>query len=255
MVFKKAPSFSVRGEKFNVIILAAGAGTRLKPETDYIPKALVQLGGMRAIDFTIQKYQYIADRLIVAAGHGADILENYVMGKYSKLNPVFSREKVSELAGPGRSLMLALDCASSRIPTLVTFCDYLVEEYVPVDHDSLGVSQAPQPPYIVDSHPKGLVVVEGGVVMDLVPNPDLQKETYGGFTGLVICHNTTLLKTIAYMRSHEKDGKPDYTFDIVKEYVDKVKTLALPLSRMFEFGTPEMLEKVRAYVGDENAGH
>ncbi len=255
MTFKKAPSFSVRGEKFNVIVLAAGAGTRLKPETDHIPKALIPLGGMRAIDYTIQKFQYISDRIIIAAGYGADILENYVRGKYSKLNPMFSREKASELAGPGKSLVLALDHASSRLPTLITFCDYLIEEYVSVDHDALGVSQKPSEPYVVDHHPKGLAVVDGGVVRDLVPNKDLSRETYGGFMGLSICHNTTLLKAIAYTKAHETEGEPDYTFDIMKEYISKVKTLALPLSQMFEFGTPDMLKKVRDYIGDENAGH
>lgn len=255
MKFKKAPSFSVRGDKFNVIILAAGAGTRLKPETDYIPKALISIGGLRAIDFTIQKYQYLSDRFIIAAGHGADILENYVSGRYPNLNPMFSREQISELAGPGKSLVLALDYASSRLPTLITFCDYLIEEYVSVEHDALGVNKKPELPYIVDAHPKSLAVVEEGVVTDLVPNKDLHKKVYGGFCGLSICHNTTLLKSIAYTKSLEKDGKPDYTFDIIKEYISKVKTFAMPLSHMFEFGTPDMLEKVREHLGDENAGH
>jgi len=244
-MFKKSPSFSVQGKKFNLIVLAAGVGSRLRPETDYIPKVLIEVGGMRAIDYIIQKYQYVTERLILATGYGADLVENYVRGKYSTLNPIFSREKVSELAGPGRSLVYALDYASSRLPTIITFCDYIIEDYVPVDHDALGISQKPEPPYVVDPHPKSLAVIEEEIVVDLVENKDLNKTTYGGFTGVAICHDTMLLKAIAYNKACELESKPDYTFDIIRPYILKIKTLALPLSHMLEFGTPEMLKKVR----------
>lgn len=251
---KKSPSFSVTGKKFNVIILAAGVGARLRPETDFIPKPLIELGGQRAIDHLVQKYQYISGRLIIAAGYGADILEHYVKGKYPALSPMFSREKVSELAGPGRSLVYALDHASSKLPTLITFCDYVMEDYIPVDHDALGISQKPKPPYVVDPYPKGLATVEEGVVVDLVENKSLDRVTYNGFTGLAICHDTTLLKAIAYTKASETGLKPDYTFDIIRTYVSKVKTVALSLSCMYEFGTPEMLKKVRRCLGEQIAG-
>jgi len=252
-MFKKSPSFSVQGKKFNLIVLAAGVGSRLRPETDYIPKVLIEVGGMRAIDYIIQKYQYVVERLILATGYGADLVENYVRGKYSALNPIFSREKVSELAGPGRSLIYALDYASSRLPTIITFCDYIIEDYVPVDQDALGISQKPEPPYVVDSHPKGLAVVEEGVVIDLIENKNLEKPTYNGFIGLAICHDTLLLKAITYTKACQSSSKPDYTFDIIRTYISKIKTLALPLSRMFEFGTPEMLEEVRKRLGEKSA--
>ena len=254
IMVKRSPSFSITGKKFNVIILAAGVGARLKPETDFVPKPLIELGKQRAIDYLIQKYQYISERLIIATGYGADILEYYVRGKYSALNPIFSREDVSELAGPGRSLVYALDHASSKLPTLITFCDYIMEDYISVDHDALGISQRPKPPYVVDPHPKGLAVVEDGIVVNLVENKHLDRTIYGGFTGLAICHNTTLLKSIAYTKALETGFKPDYTFDIIKTYISRIKTIALPLSRMFEFGTPIMLKKVRESLGEQVAG-
>lgn len=255
-MFKRSPSFSVTGKKFNLIVLAAGPGARLRPETDYIPKSLIELGkgGARAIDYIIQKYQYITDRLIVATGYGSDLIENYVRGRYSALNPVFSQEEVSELGGPGRSLVYALDYASSRLPTIITFCDYVIADYVNVDHDALGISQKPKPPYVVDPHPKGLAVVEEGIVVDLIENKRRDKIRYNGFTGLAICHNTMLLKAIVYNKAAKLNSKPDYTFDIMKEYISKVKTVAHPLSCMFEFGTPEMLEKTRKYVSEKDAG-
>ena len=83
---KNPPSFSIHNYRFNVIILAAGLGYRLRPETEYVPKALVKIGQSRAIDYIIRKYQYIADKFIIATGYGADLLENYLKGKYPMMN-------------------------------------------------------------------------------------------------------------------------------------------------------------------------
>jgi NDP-sugar pyrophosphorylase family protein len=243
------PSFSLRNQKFNVIVLAAGRGSRLKPETDYIPKALVQIGENRAIDHFILKYQHIADKFIIAVGYGADLLENYLRGKYSTLNLAFSREDVSELSGPGKSLVFALDYASSKLPTLITFCDYIVDEYVPVDSDVLGVCRPAKQVSIVGEY-TSLVVAEEGVVTDLVKNSDLAVKDMG-FTGIAVFHDTLLLRMLAYRVAINRRNV-DYTFNIVREYIRKIKTNAFPISRIVEFGTEETLKLARNLFDGSN---
>lgn len=246
-MFAKSPSFSISGKNFNVIILASGLGTRLRPETDNIPKPLVELDGegTKAIDYLIQKFQYVTGRLIITTAYCADLLESYVKGKYPTLNPIFSREKVSELKSPGTSLVFGLDQAFSNLPTIVMFCDYIVEDYIPVDNDALCVSKKPEPPYIVDSHPKGVPIIEEEIITDLVQNSNLEEDRYGGFTGIGIFHDTLLLKSLAYTKAHEKKLNATYDFDITKEYIKKVKTIPIYVSKMYEFGTMEMLKKIR----------
>jgi choline kinase len=246
-MFIQSPSFSIKGEKFNVIILASGLGSKLGQETAQIPKALVELDdkGTKAIDYLIQKFQHVAGRLIITTAYCADLLEFYIKGKYSMFNPVFSREKVSELKGPGTSLVLGLDQASSRLPTIVLFCDYIVEDYIPVDNDALCISKKPEDPYIVDSHPKGTPVIEGEIITDLVPNQSLEEEKYGGFTGISIFHDTLLFKSIAYTKAYEKKLNAAYDFDMVKDYVRRIKTVPIYVSKMYELGTAEMLKRVR----------
>ena len=244
-MFKTNPSFSIRGEKFNVIILAAGFGSKAKPGADRIPKALIEISdGFRAIDHLIQKYQYIADRIIIAVGFGADLIENYIKGKYPRLNIYFSREKEGELKSPGRSLVFALDHASSNNPTIVTFCDYLLSDYINVESDALCICSPKKGDYVLDIY-RNKSVIKNGFVVDLIRNKNL-KDAKEGFTGLGIFHNTLLLKAITYgMASKKTHDTVDYTSDIVKTYVSKVKTLALPIHQQYEFGSPENLERVK----------
>ena len=256
-MFSQSPSFSIKGEKFNVIILASGLGSRLGTETAQIPKPLVELDkeGTKSIDYLIQKFQYVAQRMIVTTAYCADLLEYYLKGKYGSLSPIFSREEASELKSPGKSLVLALDHALIKLPTIVMFCDYILEDYLPIDNDALCVSQAPKPPFVVDPYCKSIPVIEEGIITDLIPNPDLNKERYGGFNGIGIFHDTLLLKSIAYQKAKEKNLNVAYDFDIVKEYIKKVKTTPIYISKMYEFGTPEMLKKVREKGNYSNANN
>jgi choline kinase len=246
-MFKRSPSFSAKGKKFNVIILASGLGTRLRPETDHIPKSLVELDkeGMKSIDYLIQKFQYISERLIITTAYCGDLLEYYIRGKYASLNPIFSREEVSDLRGPGKSFVLGLDYALSELPTIVMFCDYIVEDYIPVDENALGISKKPEFPYVIDKYPKGMPVIEEGIIKDLIPNQNLEEERYGGFTGIAIFQDTLRLKSIAYTKAVEKNLDVAYDFDIVRNYIKEVKTVPIYVSKMYEFGTQEMLNLVR----------
>ena len=244
-----APLFSVTNQKFNVIILAAGLGRRLHPETDFIPKALVNLGEDRAIDYAIRKYQYLSERMIIATGYCADLLENYVRGKYLSLNLFFSRENVSELRGPGASLLYALDYASCKLPTIVTFCDFIFNEQFSVDQDAVVVCMPGNEDAVIDTY-KTVAVVEEGVVSDIMPNADPQHIRENGFTGTVICHNSILFKAIAYGQAFagSNKGDLDYALDVIRNYVRGVRTLAVPVSSMLEFGTEESLARSRRYL-------
>lgn len=243
------PLFSTTNQKFNVIILAAGVGSRLKPETDFIPKALVKVGNERAIDHLLKKYQYIADRIIIAVGYNAELLENYTKGKYTSMNLFFSKEKVSELYGPGKSSVYALDYASSQLPTIITFCDYIVEDFFPIDADGLGVCKPKKDHLSILGTYKTVATIEEGIVLNLSKNKEIESVKENGFTGISIFHNTLFLKSLAYHAASEKGVKNvDYAFDIVDKYVSKMRTVAVPLSNMFEFGTEKLLRETREHI-------
>jgi NDP-sugar pyrophosphorylase family protein len=231
--------YEPNNKRFNVIILAAGSGSRLRARTGELPKALIEIDGARAIDLLIRKYRFVTDRLILSTGYNAELLEYYVKGKYPDLEMVFSREPVQELAGPGRSFLRALDRASSFLPTLSCFCDILIGDGFDVSSDALLVCN---PEFVsagsvVDRY-SNVAQIEEGLVSDLLPSAKA-KGNRNGFTGTAVFHNTMLLKKVCYEAALQ--GRDEYTLDFVRGYARQARMKALYTAEIFEFGTMESL--------------
>lgn len=61
------------------MVFAAGLGTRLRPITDTLPKALVRVGEQTLLDITLSRLAEAgADEAVVNVHHHADILRNYI---------------------------------------------------------------------------------------------------------------------------------------------------------------------------------
>jgi NDP-sugar pyrophosphorylase family protein len=228
--------------RFNVVVLAAGPGTRLRPETEAVPKALVEVGDRRAIDYSMEKYASSAGRIVIASGHGAAQLEDHVSSRYPGLPVRFSREEIPSLSGPGMSLVKALERVDPGLPSVVTFCDYLLEGELPLDADALGLCRPDDPDSVLGTY-WTVARVRDGLVTDLVVNPDPVGERRDGFTGIFVCRDTGLLRSIAAGAAAR--GTPDYTLDLVLPYVRRAPTRALRLTRLLEFGTRETLLRTR----------
>jgi len=61
------------------MILAAGLGTRLRPLTDTMPKALVPVGGKPLLSHVIERLQAAGyERLVINVHHMADQIERFL---------------------------------------------------------------------------------------------------------------------------------------------------------------------------------
>lgn len=81
--------------------MAAGRGTRMRPLTDDIPKAMVEVCGKPLIDWTLDKF---ADagvrRAVVNVHHYADMLEDHISGRERpKITISDERETLLETGG------------------------------------------------------------------------------------------------------------------------------------------------------------
>lgn len=63
------------------VILAAGAGTRLRPLTSFLPKALCPVDNVPLIDFALGRAHRITDEIAVNVHHGRDVLERHLAGR------------------------------------------------------------------------------------------------------------------------------------------------------------------------------
>jgi choline kinase/phosphatidylglycerophosphate synthase len=82
-----APSRSKAGEETIAVVLAAGAGTRLRPLTNIVPKPLVEVGGRallgRSIDALVEAG---IRRFVVIAGYRAARVEEFLAMNYPQLD-------------------------------------------------------------------------------------------------------------------------------------------------------------------------
>jgi NDP-sugar pyrophosphorylase family protein len=125
----------------DALILAAGLGTRLKPWTDHVPKALIEVGGRTLLEHVAARLAAAgATRLVVTVCHLAEQIERFVaardLGAQVALSP--------EPGGPydtGGGLLHAAPRLRRHGPILVHNVDVLSDvplERVVKEHASSG---------------------------------------------------------------------------------------------------------------------
>lgn len=75
------------------VILSGGMGKRLKPITDYIPKALVPVGNIPIIDWQIRYFKKFGIKdFVICVGHKSEELITHLQSKDFGVNIQFSKE-------------------------------------------------------------------------------------------------------------------------------------------------------------------
>ena len=107
------------------MILAAGLGTRLKPLTDTMPKALVPVGGRPLLDINIRRLMAQGyDRFVVNIHHFAQQIIDYVKEQdYAPL--VHFSDETAELLETGGGLKKAQQLFRDDAPILIHNVDIL----------------------------------------------------------------------------------------------------------------------------------
>lgn len=135
------------------MIFAAGLGTRLRPLTDTMPKAMVPVGGRPLIDILLTKlYNAGFGRVVVNVHHFADMLEqhlNEVAPRFEGMDILVSDER-EQLLDTGGGLRHAAPLFDASSPILIHNVDILsnaslnaVYADAPADGAKLLVSARP----------------------------------------------------------------------------------------------------------------
>ena len=108
------------------MILAAGLGTRLKPLTDTMPKALVPVGGTPLLDINIERLQRAGyDRFVVNVHHFAQQIIDHVAENYPTTPTILISDETEQLLETGGGLKKAQQLFRDGEPILIHNVDIL----------------------------------------------------------------------------------------------------------------------------------
>jgi len=127
------------------MIFAAGLGTRLKPLTDTMPKALVRVGGQPLIWHVIQKLKYSGyERIVVNVHHFAGQIVDYLKANDNFGLDIRISDESDMLLETGGGIKKALPLFDACEPILIHNVDILSNldlTALPTDAPLLVVSQ------------------------------------------------------------------------------------------------------------------
>ena len=111
----------------NLFILAAGLGTRLKPLTDTMPKALVPVGGRALLQLLIEKIQHECNdpEIVINIHHFADQIIDFVEAHHSFDLPIRFSDERDQLLETGGGLKQAAPLFNNNEPILIHNVDIL----------------------------------------------------------------------------------------------------------------------------------
>lgn len=110
------------------MIFAAGLGTRLKPITDTIPKALVQIGDFTALQFAILKLQLHGfNELVINVHHHSQQIVEYLRTNKNFGAEIHISDETEKLLDTGGGLKHAEQYLAGSEPFLVYNCDIICD--------------------------------------------------------------------------------------------------------------------------------
>lgn len=237
------------------MIFAAGRGTRLKPLTDKLPKALVSVGGKPLLQHSIEKLKQSGfDEIIINVHHFADQIIEFVLSNNSfDINIEFSEE--SELLDTGGGIKKASYFFNDSKPFLVHNVDVLsninLNELYLFHKKSKSVATLACSPrqtsrYLLfneNNMLRGWINKSNGQTKSAVPNfnPANYKEL--AFSGIHVL-NPSILK--AMNEFPDKFSVIDFYLSL---YNHKPINAFIPSeSRMIDVGKPESLKEANNFL-------
>lgn len=224
-------------------LLAAGAGTRLRPLTDHLPKCLIPIGGKPLLEIWFEQLEKLGvTEVRVNTHHLAAQVETFVAARppTDLRISLFHEPKLLGSAGTIRANREWLEREEDFLIIYAdNFTDAPLGDFIRFHREkqadfTLGLFRAP--------HPRecGIVVCdETGRVTEFQEKPRHPKSSWAN-AGLYLAR-PTLFDAIP-----EKSGVCDFGFDVLPRLMGRM--YGFPLAGFYgDIGTPERLEIARAH--------
>lgn len=237
------------------MIFAAGLGTRLKPITDTIPKALVPVGGVPMLERVIRKLKGAGmEEIVVNAHHFAERIVDFLkehpelstgvsvsLENGTPLETGGGIKHAAPLLGKGRFLVHNVDILS----------DADLRQFISVDHpDSLATLLLADTPadrcLLFDDGMRlsGWMNIRTGEVKSPLPNFDPSAYRRYSFCGIHIISD----RVFALMESWP-DNFPIIDFYLANAASETIRGVVAEDIHLIDIGSPEKLDEANRLVG------
>ncbi len=174
------------------MIFAAGLGTRLKPLTDTMPKALVPVGGRPLLAILLEKLLREGfDDIVINIHHFADMIEQWCQGRGTNIKFSDERKQLLETGGGIKhARTLLADCDRFLIHNVDILSNMSLKDFIGAGqaHDAtLLVSERETQRYLLfdtDLRLVGWTNIKTGEVKSPYPNLDPDKYQKLAFAGI-----------------------------------------------------------------------
>lgn len=230
------------------MIFAAGLGTRLKPLTDTMPKALVRVGGEPLLWHVIQKLKASGyERLVVNVHHFAEQIVDYLNANQNFGLDIRISDESSQLLETGGGIKKALPLFDSSEPILIHNVDILSNldlTLLPTDAPLLVVSERQTKRYLLFNDTlrlQGWTNIETGEVKGCLPSTPHCRQL--AFSGIHLFH-PSLVPLL--------DSWPD-RFPIMDFYLQAcadhlIRGYEAPDLRLLDVGKLDTLESANEFI-------
>ena len=233
------------------VVPVAGIGTRLRPHTHTVPKALIHVAGKPILGHIIDSIKPLGiTEFAFVVGHMADRVGAYVSKNHPELKATYVLQK--ERKGLGHAIHLTRETVGER-PIFIVLGDtvFRADFRAALDGDmnKIGVKSVDDPKRF------GVVELSGGAITRMVEKPDVPPSDLA-IVGIYYIRNSRLLYECLDMIV-EKDvrTKGEYQLtDALMEMIKKGERMeAFKIENWFDCGKPETLLETNRFLLDEIA--
>jgi glucose-1-phosphate thymidylyltransferase len=221
------------------VIPVAGVGSRLRPHTHTVPKALINVAGKPMLAHILDELLRIGvDEAVFVIGHMGDQIAEYITRKYPRMTSTFVEQP--DRKGLGHAIWLTKEAVGSR-PALIVLGDTIFRAdfrgVLAAGVSSLGVKE------VEDPRRFGVAIVEGGRIARLVEKPDTPISRLALVGIYYIVNSTLLYGALDEMIAADRTTKGEYQLTDALEIMlqrDEAMTV-FPVDGWYDCGKTETL--------------
>lgn len=224
------------------VILAAGAGTRLKPLTLDIPKAMIPINGKPMLQIILEQVKSVGvTEVVIIVHYLKDKIINY-FGDGSKFGLKIKYVEQKEIKGTADAVLCAEPYATDKKFFLI-FCDSLFETDLLkrlLKHRSNGVFTCRE---VKDPSRFGILMIEGKKVVKFIEKPDHPPSHLASFSVFIMPRE--IFEACKQIKVGPKGEL--WLTDAIQLLIDKGITFEYEVSpHILDIGTHEQMAEAQA---------